>query len=154
EWRLVMERRPTVIDVWMQHPTPRFLALPYFESLRRWLDDDRLVRDVPLSATLRAMEEGGVRLGLVSAWWGPQGPLISNDEVAARGRDPPGGRSGIARVDLARPMVAVGELRRWVQELGLRGLGVVPWLWTLPPDDRRYYPLYAECVERNIPFCT
>jgi hypothetical protein len=30
----------------------------------------------------------------------------------------------------------------------------VPWLWNLPPDDRRYYPLYAECVELGIPFCT
>ena len=28
------------------------------------------------------------------------------------------------------------------------------WLWNLPPDDRRYYPLYAECVELGIPFCT
>jgi uncharacterized protein len=27
------------------------------------------------------------------------------------------------------------------------------WLWNLPPDDRRYYPLYAECVEPDIPFC-
>jgi len=29
----------------------------------------------------------------------------------------------------------------------------VPWLWNLPPSDRRYYPLYAECVELGIPFC-
>ena len=29
----------------------------------------------------------------------------------------------------------------------------MPWLWGLPPDDRRYYPLYAECVELDIPFC-
>ena len=30
---------------------------------------------------------------------------------------------------------------------------MVPWLWNLPPSDRRYYPLYAECIERGIPFC-
>jgi predicted TIM-barrel fold metal-dependent hydrolase len=30
----------------------------------------------------------------------------------------------------------------------------VPWLWNLPPNDRRYYPLYAECCELDIPFCT
>jgi hypothetical protein len=29
----------------------------------------------------------------------------------------------------------------------------VPWLWGLPPDDRRYYPLYSECVELDVPFC-
>ncbi|MFX8481514.1 amidohydrolase family protein, partial [Acinetobacter baumannii] len=27
-------------------------------------------------------------------------------------------------------------------------------LWGLPPNDRRYYPLYAECVELGVPFCT
>ena len=31
---------------------------------------------------------------------------------------------------------------------------MIPWLWDLPPNDRRYYPLYAECVELGIPFCT
>jgi uncharacterized protein len=27
-------------------------------------------------------------------------------------------------------------------------------LWGLPPDDRRYYRLLAECCELDIPFCT
>ena len=29
----------------------------------------------------------------------------------------------------------------------------MPWLWNLPPGDRRYYPLCAECVQLGIPFC-
>jgi predicted TIM-barrel fold metal-dependent hydrolase len=40
-----------------------------------------------------------------------------------------------------------------LRQLGFRALRVVPWLWDLPPSDRRYYPLYAECVELGIPFC-
>lgn len=48
---------------------------------------------------------------------------------------------------------AIRELRRCVRQLGFRGLRILPWLWNLPPDDRRYYPLYAECVELGIPFC-
>lgn len=31
---------------------------------------------------------------------------------------------------------------------------VVPWLWNLPPNDRRYYPVYVACVELGVPFCT
>jgi predicted TIM-barrel fold metal-dependent hydrolase len=27
-------------------------------------------------------------------------------------------------------------------------------VWWLPPDDRRYYPLFAECCELDIRFCT
>jgi Amidohydrolase len=62
-------------------------------------------------------------------------------------------RHPVASVDLHRPMAAARELRRCVRELGLRVLRIVPWLWDLPPDDRRYYPLYAECIDLGIPFC-
>jgi predicted TIM-barrel fold metal-dependent hydrolase len=41
-----------------------------------------------------------------------------------------------------------------VIELGFKGLRVVPWLGEPPPTDRRYYPLYAECVELGVPFWT
>jgi predicted TIM-barrel fold metal-dependent hydrolase len=51
-------------------------------------------------------------------------------------------------------MDAVRELRRCVTELGFKGLRVVPWLWEAAPTDRRYYPLYAACVELGVPFCT
>jgi uncharacterized protein len=89
----------------------------------------------------------------VCAWWGPRGPLIDNDEVAALVRERPDRLTGVASVDLGRPMAAVRELRRAVRELGFRALRILPWLWNLPPDDRRYYPLYTECIELDIPFC-
>jgi hypothetical protein len=40
-----------------------------------------------------------------------------------------------------------------VRDLGFKGIRIVPWLWNLPPNDRRYYPVYAECVEQGVPFC-
>ena len=141
-----------IIDVWMQHPTPRFLEQPFFESLWRWMGVES-IPDVPLSATIKEMDVGGVGIGLVSAWWGPQGPLIHNDEVASFVGEHPDRFYGLASVDLSRPMNAVRELRRCVREFGFVGLRIVPWLWGLPPDDRRYYPLYSECVELDIPFC-
>jgi uncharacterized protein len=51
-------------------------------------------------------------------------------------------------------MAAVRELRRCVTRLGFKGLRVIPWLWEAPPTDRRYYPLYAACVELEVPFFT
>jgi hypothetical protein len=142
-----------IIDVWMQHPTARFLAQPYFDSLRRWTGGLHAA-DEPLELTLAAMDAGGVRVGCLAAWYGPGGALISNDEVAAIVARHPDRFVGIASVDLRRPMDAVRELRRCVRARGFRGVRVVPWLWDLPPDDRRYYPLYAECVELDVPFCT
>lgn len=144
---------PRIVDVWMQHPTARFLAAPMFDSLRRWSGGALPADDVPLAATIAAMDAGGVRVGLTAAWWGPAGPLIANDEVAAIVRRHPDRLLGVASVDLHRPLAAVRELRRCVRDLGFRALRVVPWLWDLPPDDRRYYPLYAECIELGVPFC-
>jgi len=123
-----------------------------FDSLRRWVGQ-KFADEVPLAASIAAMDEGSVEVGLIAAWWGPQGALIGNDEVAACVEQYPDRLAGLASVDLRRPMDAVRELRRCVREYGFRGLRMVPWLWELPPDDRRYYPLYAECVELGVPFC-
>lgn len=69
-------------------------------------------------------------------------------------RGVPGRFVGVASVDLTRPMSAVAELRRCVQEWGFRALRILPWLWGLPPDDRRYYPPFAACCDLDITFCT
>jgi predicted TIM-barrel fold metal-dependent hydrolase len=61
--------------------------------------------------------------------------------------------AGVGSVPLNRPMDAVREVRRCVDDLGFVGIRVVPWLWELPPNDWRYYPIYAECVEQDVPFC-
>lgn len=141
------------IDVWMQHPTARFLRHEMFESLRRWTGEAIPEGEIPLETTVAAMDAGGVQTGILSAWHAPEGPLISNDEVAAFVELHPDRFVALAAVDLSDPMGAVHELRRCVSRLGFKGLRVIPWLWGLPPDDRRYYPLYAECVELGVPFC-
>ena len=144
-----------IVDAWMQHPTPRFLAQDMFASLRRWTGGALPQGEVPIDATLAAMDEAGVEVGLLSAWHAPYvGPLISNDEVAGWVAAHPARFAGLAAVDLARPMDAVRELRRCVTELGFVGLRAIPWLWEAPPTDRRYYPLFAACVELGVPFCT
>jgi len=142
-----------IIDAWIQHPTPAFIAHDMFASLRRWMRMETIPDEVPLALTLGALEQAGVRRGLLSAWWGPAGPLLSNDQVAQWVAAAPDRLSGVASVDLYRPMKAVAELRRCVEELGFVGLRMLPWLWRLPPDDRRYYPLYAACVDLGVPFC-
>jgi predicted TIM-barrel fold metal-dependent hydrolase len=142
------------IDVWMQHPTVRLWGDEMFNSLRRWTGEEAQTEETPIGKTIAAMDAAGIAFGLLSAWHGPKGALLSNDEVAAFVGAHPTRLAGIASVDLRRPMSAVRELRRCVKALGFKGLRVVPWLWELPPNDRRYYPLYAECVELGVPFCT
>jgi predicted TIM-barrel fold metal-dependent hydrolase len=142
-----------IVDAWMQQTTDRFARHEMLATLRRWTRRGDGMSVTP-EMTIAAMDEGGVDIALASAWCGPEGWLISHDEVAALVRAHPGRIVGVASADLWKPMEAVRELRRAVKQLGFRALRVVPWLWRLPPNDRRYYPLYAECIELGIPFLT
>jgi len=131
-----------VIDVWMQHPTQRFVSQPVFASLLRWLGADEFP-EVPLDFTIAAMDAANVRKACVAAWCGPRGWLIDNDEVHAFATAFPERLLPIASADLFSPMQSVRDLRHRVKNQGFKGLRIVPWLWNLPPNDRRYYPLYA-----------
>src|SRR3990170_4898529 len=98
------------IDVWMQHPTLRFIQHEMFESLRRWLGAEVPSEELPLELTLAAMDSGGVEQGLLSAWYGPDGALITNDEVAKFVAQSPERFGGVASVDITKPVEAVAEL--------------------------------------------
>ena len=142
-----------IVDAWMQHPTLEFLHQPEFASLRRWMGDSMPSKEIPPQATVASMDAGGVGFGLLSAWWGPRGPILGNDFVHGIVERFPDRFAGVAAVDLETPMASVRELRRCVQELGFKALRIVQWLWRLPPTDRLYYPLFAECVHLGVPVC-
>jgi predicted TIM-barrel fold metal-dependent hydrolase len=142
-----------LVDAWIQHPTPRFLAHDMFDSLRRWTGQDLAAHEVPIDATVGAMDAAGVDVAMLSAWHGPEGSLIANDEVAEWIAAHPHRFRGLAAVDLRRPVPAARELRRCVEELAFRGLRIVHWLWEAPPTDPRCYPLYAAAAELGVPVC-
>jgi predicted TIM-barrel fold metal-dependent hydrolase len=141
-----------VVDAWMQHPTEEFLGREMFEPLLRWQGEET-VPEMPLDWTVQAYESAGVDTALISAWWGPEGPMLSNEYVADLVAEQPALFTGIGSVPLDRPMEAVREVRRCVNDYGFVGIRNIPWLWELPPDDRRYYPVYAECVQQDVAFC-
>lgn len=143
-----------IVDAWMQHPTLRLFQHEMFASLWRWTGAQVPTEEPSLGSTLAALREADVSLALASAWCGPQGWLIGNEEVAEFARESGGVLKPVASADLRNPMGAVRQLRHAVRDLGCVALRIVPWLWGLPPDDRRYYPLLAECCELDIPFCT
>jgi len=144
-----------VIDAWAQHPTARHLRDPIFESLMRWTKTDpSTIGEIPVAATIAAMDQAGVAKSLISAWVAPRNVMISNDEVAGFVAQAPDRLIGVGSVDLAKPMAAMREVRRCIGELGFKGIRVLPWLWEVPPTDRRFYPVYAACCEVGVPFCT
>jgi predicted TIM-barrel fold metal-dependent hydrolase len=142
------------IDVWAQIMTDRMARRPWMEPLLRWTGRAAEALVPTPASTLEAMDGAGVEIALLSAWHGPEGVLISNEEVARHVERAPGRFRGLAAVDLERPMDAVREIRRVVDRKSFVGVRVIPWLWGLPPNDRRYYPIYAACIDAGVPLCT
>lgn len=142
------------VDVWAQLTTERMLAEPWLRTLQRWTKDQR-TRSVPtVTSTLAAMDEANVDIALLSAWHGPQGSLISNEEVLSAIDQAPGRFRGLLTVDLRDPVEATRTIRRLGADERFVGVRIVPWLWDLPPNHRLYYPVYSACVEAGLPFCT
>jgi uncharacterized protein len=98
------------------------------------------------SELLREMDRFGIERGLVAV-------DPSDEMVLAALREYPDRLSGSLMVDPNRAMDAVRELERAVSELGIIAAqympaGVVP---PVPINDKKAYPIYAKCVELDIP---
>jgi uncharacterized protein len=89
------------------------------------------------------MHAAGIELGVVSA----------ADNAMAREllRAHPGRFLALAYLNPHDGMRGVRELERLVRDEGFGGLAVASLLTNLPASDRRYYPLYAKCVELDVP---
>lgn len=143
-----------IIDAWAQHPTLRHAQDPIFAPLRRWSKTEVPDQELPVSATIAAMDQAGVAKSLICAWQAPGRDMIGNEEVAAFVAEFPDRLVGVGSVDISKPMEAVREIRRCVEEYGFKAIRVLPWLAEVPPTDRRFYPVYVACCELGVPFCT
>ena len=113
-----------------------------------------LAEGVTPEAMVASMDRAGVKTVMLAAWHRRERVIVSNDTVAEYVQQFPDRFVGVAAVDLEKPVEAVRELDRAVRQLGFKALRVVPWLWSRPPNDKFYFPLYVKCIELDIPFCT
>ncbi len=145
-----------IIDAWAQ-PARRdaFEKLPEIARLFKQSGSAHLIENGLTPAQIVAeMDKAGIQTLMLSAWHRPGVNIYSNDLVAEMIAEFPDRFVGVAAVNLEKPVEAVRELDRAVNELGFKALRVIPWLWKLPPNDKLYFPLYVKCIELDIPFCT
>lgn len=147
-------KKEIIIDAWGQHPTLRHIQDPIFDSLRRWTKALTYSEAPSVASTIAALDAAGVDRMLISAWYAPNKVMISNEEVFDFVSQSNERFVGVGSVDITRPMLAMREIRRCVEKFGFKAMRVLPWLFQVPPTDRRFYPVYAACCEFNIPFCT
>ena len=145
---------PSIIDAWTQPIrkdgiVPEVARLFQQSGSAHWLGTD-----LPAEQMVQMMDEAGIERIMLCAWTRPGQTVISNETIAEMVRQFPQRFVGVADVNLEQPVAAVRELRRAVTEWGFKALRVVPWLWNRPPNDKFYFPLYVQCIELGIPFCT
>ncbi len=115
-----------------------------------------LMTGLTLEQMIERMESAGIGHGfLIAAKSGRPGlpgcyhmpPQVVADAV----RRYPDKFSGLIGIDPFTGMDGVRELEHAVRELGFIGAHLYPHWFELAPDEAKYYPFYAKCVELDVP---
>ncbi len=130
------------------------LSVEQFEEMRRNMSAENVQaelrrlneRPMNLDDFVRLLSDAGVEHAVIGTTTGP-----GNHYTVEVTRAHPEKFIGFARISPWDGMAGVRELERLVREDGLRGLAMAPFRERIPGSDRRYYPLYAKCVELGIP---
>lgn len=149
--------KPRIIDFRVRPSTPEMVSVaqgsgPFRDMLSRKAKpyDQRVY---PVEELVEEMDAAGIEVAVTQArdvettfnW------KVTNDHVAEIAARYPSRFVPFAGVDPNKGMDAVRELERAVKELGMRGCSLDPYMHRAPADDRIYFPVYAKCVELDIP---
>jgi uncharacterized protein len=105
--------------------------------------DGAKAHGMSMDAFVKLMDRAGVAMGVVGR--------VPNKLLAEIGRAYPRRFFTLAQISPYDGMRGVRELERLVREEGIDGYRVSSLFNQVPASDRRYYPLYAKCVELDIP---
>jgi len=139
-----------IIDVWANWwPDEFFAAYPPVGDLYRRLGMQTRAT-LGIGDLVEEATDGDVARILISATVFPGSPS-TNADVAEVVAAKPSLFSGCASVDPRDGMDAVRALREAVVKDGHIALKLLPFLYDRSPNDAIYYPLYAACVDLEIP---
>ncbi len=112
-----------------------------------------ILKSDPFGILIHLMDEAGVDLAILPAEDAEttMGMVTPNDTVAKFIEKAPDRFIGMAGIDPHKGMKALDELVHAVKDLGMKALCLEPWLHKIHSNDKLYYPIYAKCVELDIP---
>jgi len=145
------------IDYGSKPPVPEFdISGPHLKNYRRVYEaSETVTKSKPrqIGDYLAMYDKLGARHVVVKARdiETTFGARIKNEDVAAFCKKHGPRFIGFAGVDPHKGMIAVRELEFAVKELGLRGLNLQCFENKLRINDPKMYPLYAKCIELDIP---
>ena len=140
--------RPLAIDCWL-NPTwlatdhrPEFLVRVARDYFKR---EKEIFEQTPIEELLRQMDAAGVERAIITIDAGNPEPF---SEVA---RAFPGKFICSAMIDPTTGMQALRLIDTLVTKHDIRLLRITPFLINRPPNDKVYYPVYAKCIELDVP---
>lgn len=112
-----------------------------------------ILKSDPFGILIHLMDEAGVDLAILPAEDAEttMGMVTPNETVAKFIEKAPDRFIGMAGIDPHKGMKALDELVHAVKDLGMKALCLEPWLHKIHSNDKLYYPIYAKCVELDIP---
>lgn len=145
------------IDYASKPPIPAFdKPVPHLGNYDRVYESSKSLstkNEPTLQEYLATYEQAGARHVVVKAKDVETtfGIRTTNEEVAEFCRTQGGRYLGFAGVDPHKGITAIRELEFAVRELGLVGLNLQCFEHKLHINDRKMYPLYAKCIELDVP---
>ena len=140
-----------ILDFRVQIPKPERIGTRA-EYMMRYVDIfDLQAVSYTLEQLLQLLDEAGIERAVMQAEWMAGDYCEENDRVGEIARMHSDRFVGFASVNAADGMVAVNELKRAIETLGLRGLNVQPFASKIYANDKKFYPLYLKCLEYGIP---
>jgi hypothetical protein len=149
-----------VIDFRLRPPLAGFLKMALFVETERRDRTARIhgfepaasVREKSMPLLVQEMDRAGVTTGVVIGRNSGRYGSISNDQVAEIVDAYPRRFVGVASIDPTNRKAAADEIRNAVKR-SFRAINIEPGSYPLPmyADDRRLYPIYAQCEDAEIP---
>lgn len=150
----------TIIDFRLRPPLAGFLNMALYAETERRDGITRIhgfepapsVREKSMPLLLQEMDQAGVTMGVIIGRNSGRYGSLSNDDVAKMVADYPGRFVGTASIDPSNRKTASGQITKAIKD-GFRAINIEPGSYPLPlmVDDRRLYPIYAQCEDANIP---
>ncbi len=110
------------------------------------------VKQLSMDLLLQEMDLAGVAMGVVIGRNSGRYGSLSNDEVAGIVARYPGRFVAAASIDPTKRKVAAAQIADAIKA-GFRAINIEPGSYPAPllVDDRKLYPIYAQCEDASIP---
>ncbi|HOO51527.1 MAG TPA: amidohydrolase family protein [Alphaproteobacteria bacterium] len=126
-------------------------AMPSFMDRYKQLYDFKRLCTLPVDDFVDQMKKSGVSMAVLQAEYSYGDVDLLNRRVGETVKRHPDTLIGFAGIDPLATDDPVADLDRYVNEWDMKGLNLQPWVQGVYCNDKRLYPLYSYCQQKNIP---